>query len=199
MDDVRPAARARAGGLLLIAILCLFVAVLVAAMAAPDRRLVAIIVVSVPFTVGATVALRGYLRARRDAATRPWVAAAAEGTIKDFVPDVDAFITSVPRREASFAAWAADRAAAAPRSMAELEDLCIRHGAGIELGSDRFLDLLAAYGELVRRATSGRWARGLLLCRGEPVVVSGRFPHRRVAVLRDAVSLLDAAADFEQT
>jgi hypothetical protein len=181
---------------LLIGVLCLTVAALTAGMAAPSKRLVATIVVALPFAAGALVAFRRhqeYLQLLRLQAT----ARSREQPLSAAIPDPLRFIAAAPVLAAEFRAWAATCGRAPLSTATDLENFAVRHGDAIPPDSNLFLQWVAAYGEAIRSATDGRWAIGRVVACGEPVVVSGRFPFLRHRVLLAATQVLDDAADLQ--
>lgn len=178
----------------LIAALCLFAAGLVLAFAPPSKRGVVGLVVGVPAAIGAVAALRGYTadRSRQKRVT----ASGTDRPLRSLVADVDEFIRRAPELAAGFRARAASVLGAEADSLEALERFARRQAASIDLGSAEFLPWVAAYGEAVRASNRGRWSKAILFRRGEPIVVSGRFPYLRRAVLLEAYQVLEAAGDF---
>jgi len=180
---------------LLIAALCLAVALLVAFLAAPSKRLPAILVVSVPFASLAAAALvssrRTFLHDRAFASRR------SEQTISSLVPDPHAFIREAPQLAARFRSWAGDRVPGGLTTQVEIERVAAALGEAISSQSEMFLPWVAAVGEVRRQQVQGRWSVSRLFNPGEPVVVSGRFPYLHVRPLPEAIELLDVGTALE--
>lgn len=180
---------------LLIAALCIAVGVLVSVLAAPAKRVSAVLVVAVPFAglgVAALVSARkAYLHERAFAARR------SEQTIASLVPDPYAFIRDAPQLAASFRSWAGERISGTLASQVELEMAAAALAEEISNQSGMFLPWVAAVGEVRRQQVQGQWSVARFLNRGEPVVVSGRFPYSRVRPLPEAVELLDVGATLQ--
>jgi len=180
---------------LLIAALCFSVAFMVAVLAAPSKRLPAILVVSIPFAGLGAVALassrKEYLHERVFAPRR------SERTLASLIPDPHVFIRDAPQLAARFRAWAGDRMSGGLTSQVELEKAAVSLGEAISLQSEMFLPWVAAVGEARRQQVRGRWSVSRLASPGEPVVVSGRFPYLRVRPLLEAIELLDVGATLE--
>lgn len=180
---------------LLIAALCFAVAFMVAILAAPSKRLPAILVVSIPFAGLGAAALvssrKAYLHEKVFAPRR------SERTLASLIPDPHAFIREAPRLAASFRAWAGDRVSGGLTSQVELERAAVSLGEAISLQSEMFLPWVAAVGEARRQQVRGRWSVSRLANPGEPVVVSGRLPYLRVRPLPEAIELLDVGATLE--
>lgn len=180
---------------LLIAVLCLAVALLVAVLPAPSKRLPAILVVSVPFAGLAAVALvssrKTFLHDKAFASRR------SEQTVSLLVPDPHAFIREAPQLAARFRSWAGDRIHGDLTTPIELERAAVSLSEAISVQSEMFLPWVAAVGEARRQQVQGRWSVSRLFSPGEPVVVSGRFPYMRVRPLPEAIELLDVGAALE--
>ena len=178
----------RAAGPLLIAVLCLLVAGLSLTMAAPAKRLAVALVVSAPFALAAAYSLRKYLELRRVLAlqaARPQPAARV---------DAKAFIGRLPQLVAGFTEWASALERQALVTPDHLEEFAVRHGDQIDVGSERFMQWAAAYGEAIRQQNGGRWMVGR---DGEPMVVSSRFPFLRYRILVEAAATLETAEDLK--
>jgi len=173
----------------------LAVALMVAFLAAPSKRLPAILVVSVPFAGLAAVSLvssrKAYLHDKAFASRR------SEQSISSLIPDPHAFIREAPQLAAKFRSWAGDRVPGEMTSQVELEKVAVTLGEAISSQGDMFLPWVAAVGEARRQQLDGRWSVSRLVGRGEPVVVSGRFPYLRVRPLPEAIELLDIGAALE--
>lgn len=180
---------------LLIAVLCLAVALLVALLAAPSKRLSALLVVSVPFAGFAAAALvssrRAFLHEREFASRR------SDRTVSSLVPDPHAFIREAPQLAARFRSWAGERVAGGLTSQVDLERAAVALGEAISSQSELFLPWVAAVGEARRQQVGGRWSVSRVIRPGEPVVVSGRFPYLRSRPVPEAIELLEVAATLE--
>lgn len=178
-----PCVNRRSIGPWLIAFLCAAVALVVAVMAAPRKRVIAIAVVSVPFAIGALAAARAALRAK------PLdVHAKDEGTIGSYVGDSSQFIAQVPELRATFDAWARQRELKVSTSEELLE--AIWRNADDFSSRELILAAIAAYGELVRKETGGDWTISRKLPDREPVVADRR-------VVLDVLEILSSSTPYE--
>ena len=180
---------------LVIGVLCLTVAALTLAMAAASKRLAVAIVIVLPCLFASFVS---YRRHREHLRLLDFQAAAPTQTqpLSSTIPDPATFIETAPALAAQFHTWASALYSAPLSTPSQLENFASRHGDAMPSDGSLFLHWVAAYGEALRASTNGRWALGRFATRGEPVVVSGRFPFLRHRVLLAALQLLDAAADF---
>lgn len=180
---------------LLIAALSFTVSLLVAFLAAPSKRLPAILVVAVPFAglgAAALVSSRKEFLHNRAFATRR-----SEQTLSSLVPDPQAFIRDAPELAKRFRSWAGDRIPGKLTSQVELERAAAGLADSISRQSEMFLPWVAAVGEARRHQVHGRWSIARVVARGEPVVVSGKFPYLRVRPLPEAIELLDTGATLK--
>lgn len=179
-----------------IATLCFVVALLVPLLAAPSKRVPSLLVVTAPFAVLGIAALvaarRGILHERAFAARR------SDQSTASLIPDVHAFIREAPALASKFQSWARDRVPGDFSSRRDLEGVATSLGNSIDFQSDMFLPWVAAVGEVRRHQVGGRWSVARWIGRGEPVVVSGRFPYVRIRPLQEAVELLDVGSSIER-
>ena len=180
---------------LVIGVLCLTVAALTMGLAAPSKRLVVAILITLPFCFAAFVAFRKHgehLRLLDFQASAPSQAQ----PLSSAIPDPATFIADAPHLASEFRRWASTLGPTPLSTPSELEHFAVRHADAIPTEGSLFLNWVAAYGEAVRTATHGRWAVGRFAARGEPIVVSGRFPFLRHRIVLAAIQVLDAAEDL---
>ncbi|KAB2965240.1 MAG: hypothetical protein F9K16_02345 [Thermoanaerobaculia bacterium] len=180
---------------LLIAALCFAVALLVSFLAAPTRRVPAVLIIAAPFAALGIAALvsarRAFLHDRAFASRR------SERTVASLVPDPHAFIRDAPQLAAEFRAWAGERIRGGLTSQVELEEAAVSLGEANSSRVEMFLPWVATVGEAHRHRVRGRWSVSRFFGRGEPVVVSGRFPYLRMRPLPEAIELLDVGTSLE--
>ena len=180
---------------LFIATLCFAVGLLVSILAAPAKRVPAILIVGVPFAALGAAALVSSRKALLH--ERAFASSRSERSVASLVPDPHAFIRDAPELAAKFRAWAGDRVSGGLASQAELEKAAVSLAEGISSENEMFLPWVAAVGESHRHRVQGRWSVSRLVSRGEPVVISGRFPYLRLRPLPEAIELLDVGSSLE--
>ncbi len=175
--------------------LCMAVGIMVALLAAPSKRVLAVFLVGLPFIALGFAALvssrRAFLHEQAYASLR------SEQPVSGLVPNPEAFVREAPMLAARFNDWAGDRAPRGAVSVADLEQTAKLLGDSIALESELFLPWVAAVGEAHRIQCNGSWSIAKLIGRGEPVVVSGRFPYKRMRPLPIAIELLDVSSTLE--
>jgi len=181
---------------LVIGLLCLAVAGLTLSMAAPSKRLIAIILVVTPFLLAAGFAFRKHRQHLRLLALRS-AAPRTEQPLSALISDPASFIARTPQLAAAFRSWAAERDSGPLDTLAQLENFAAVHGGAIPREGSLFEGWVAAYGESLRAVTDGHWSIGRVLAPHEPIVIAGRFPFLRHRILLPAIQVLDAAEDLE--
>ena len=164
-------------------------------LSAPSKRIVSLLVVGAPFAAFGIAALvasrREFLHDRMFASVRSKRPGAAP------VPNPEAFIREVPVLARQFREWAGDRVPGRLVTQVDLEEAAIAVGETTAIDSEMFLPWVATVGEAYRLRTNGRWSVGTILFRGEPVVVSGRFPFFSVRPLTEAIELLEVSSSLQ--